>query len=82
MTPTPIFWARVLEKHGARGLLLAMGLAFLVSIILYVLLYYVIFYLFDVPIMVEVFTRYLISILWLIIFFLSYWKLVVKKKQH
>lgn len=79
MALTPIFWTRVLEKHGSRGLIIALILAFVVSIILYALFYYLIPSFFDLPDMVEVFAGYLIMIIGLVIFFLLYWKLVVKK---
>ena len=79
MALTPIFWTRVLEKHGSRGLLVALILAFVVSIILYALFYYVIPSFFDLSDTVEVFVRYLIMIVGIVIFFLLYWKLVVKK---
>ena len=79
MTLTPIFWSRVLKEHGFRGLLLALGLGFAVSITLYVILYYVIPNYFELPVIVEAICCSVLLLLGLIIFFFLYWKFVVKK---
>lgn len=80
MALTPIFWARVFEKHGSRGLLLALVLAFVVSMFLYVMFYYVVPYYFEISDIFEVISGYAILLIGLIVFFLLYWKFVVKKK--
>ncbi|HHA18638.1 MAG TPA: hypothetical protein ENK70_02920 [Methylophaga sp.] len=54
MALTPIFWANALKKHGSRGLLLALVLAFVVSIIFYTIYYYVVPGFFELSIVVEV----------------------------
>jgi zinc transporter ZupT len=80
MALTPIFWARVWKNHGSRGLLLALALSFVVSIIFYVLYYFAIPEMFDLSGIVEVFLGYLMMIIVLVLFFVLYWKFVVKKK--
>ena len=81
MALTPIFWKRVLEKHGSRGLFLALALSIVVSLIFYVLYYFVIPEMFELSPYVEVFLGYLmLRIIPLVVFFVLYWKLVVKKK--
>jgi len=80
MALTPIFWSKVFEKQGYRGLVLAIVLAFIVSILLYILFYFVVPQYFELfGILVEI-IGYIILLIGLIIFFLLYWKLVVKKK--
>jgi len=80
MTLTPIFWARIWENHGSRGLFLALTLSFVVSIIFYVLYYFVIPELFELSGIVELFLGYIMMIIFLALFFVLYWKLVIKKK--
>ncbi len=80
MALTPIFWANALKKHGSRGLLLALVLAFVVSIIFYTIYYYVVPGFFELSIVVEVTLGFLIIVLALLLFFVLYWKLIVKRK--
>jgi len=79
MALTPIFWSRVLKEHGFHGLLLALGLGFAVSIIPYIIFYYVIPNYFELPWIVEAIAGYIMLLMGLIIFFVLYWKFVVKK---
>ena len=80
MALTPIFWTNALKKYGSRGLRLALVLAFVVSIIFYTIYYYVIPEFFELSGVVEVILGFLMSMLALVLFFVLYWKLIVKKK--
>jgi len=79
MALTPIFWSKVAKEHGSRGLLLALGLALILSAILYLISYYIIPNYFELPMMTEAVVGYVIMVFGLIIFFVLYWKFVVKK---
>jgi len=80
MAITPFFWMRTLENHGSRGLALALIIGFVVYLIFYVILHFVLPSLFELSYYIEVFGNYIIMILGLVIFFLLYWRLVVKNK--
>lgn len=81
MALTPIFWARVWKNHGYRGLFLALTISFIISAIFYILYYLAIPEMFDLSVTAKVFLGYLMMAIVLILFFVLYWKLVVKKKK-